>query len=194
MVGDLWLVVDMLFPVTGSKSACRHFYLRQARLSWQRGPDTLGLQTDIRLSARGEWNLVKMSDDLGQSVTPAIIFRSAGSTLLNDIKHRPSCLGSHPKPSDKQCSCLMMVFLYLYLYFVISFTFYNQVYEIMSEIKNFFFIADPCKRLRIAHLNESSRKCLRLKMAVKFKQVFFFVPAFIRCIMLLCRCQSWFGD
>jgi len=47
--------------------------------------------------------LLKMSDDLGQALTPEIIFRSAGSTLANDIIHRLSCVGSTPGlKGDKQ--------------------------------------------------------------------------------------------
>ncbi len=70
------------------------------------GPDTLELQTDIRLSAGENEILLKMSDDLGQALTPEIIFRSAGSTLVNDIIHRLSCVGSTPGlKGDKQHKC-----------------------------------------------------------------------------------------
>ncbi len=92
---------DYAFQATGNKSLS--IYLWRALLLLQLGPDTLELQTDIRLSAGENEILLKMSDDLGQALTPEIIFRSAGSTLVNDIIHRLSCVGSTPGlKGDKQ--------------------------------------------------------------------------------------------
>lgn len=94
---------DYAFQATGNKSLSGRIYLWRALLLLQLGPDTLELQTDIRLSAGENEILLKMSDDLGQALTPEIIFRSAGSTLVNDIIHRLSCVGSTPGlKGDKQ--------------------------------------------------------------------------------------------
>lgn len=94
---------DYAFQATGNKSLSGRIYLWRAQLLLQLGPDTLELQTDIRLSTGENEILLKMSDDLGQALTPEIIFRSAGSTLANDIIHRLSCVGSTPGlKGDKQ--------------------------------------------------------------------------------------------
>ncbi len=94
---------DYAFQATCNKSLSGRIYLWRALLLLQLGPDTLELQTDIRLSAGENEILLKMSDDLGQALTPEIIFRSAGSTLVNDIIHRLSCVSSTPGlKGDKQ--------------------------------------------------------------------------------------------
>lgn len=93
---------DYAFQATGNKSLSGRIYLCRVRLLLQPGPDTLELQTDIRLSAGENEILLKMSDDLGQALTLEIIFRSAGSTLVNDIIHRLSCVGSTPGLERRQ--------------------------------------------------------------------------------------------
>ena len=68
-------------------------------------------------------NLVKMSDDLGQYLIPEITCGSAASTLLNDIKHRPSCTGSVPAVREQQRQLLHTVSVVRKLFILAGFVF-----------------------------------------------------------------------
>lgn len=95
---------DYGFQATDNESQSGRVYLWHVCFLLRPGPDTLELQTDIRLSSEENEILLKMSDDLGQALTPEINPGSAGSTLVNDIIRRLSCVGSTPGlgAGDKQ--------------------------------------------------------------------------------------------